>query len=60
MAAHLDTTITSPTTTFAPAAWQALRALRTRYGQHRDLFSAGELARLRFLRWLYQTGRLVP
>ena len=36
------------------------RALRERYQQDRDLFSARERARLRFVRWLYRTGRLTP
>lgn len=39
---------------------QALRALRERYQHDHDLFSARELARLHFLRWLYVTGRVVP
>ena len=38
----------------------ALRALRERYQQDRDFFSARERARLRFVRWLYRKGRLVP
>lgn len=38
----------------------ALRQLRNRYGQDRDLFSAQELAQLRFYRWLYGTGRFLP
>jgi len=46
----------------APAFTQAerasLRRLRARYRAGRDLFDAKELARLRFIRWLYQTGRL--
>jgi hypothetical protein len=39
---------------------QALRTLRERYQHNHDLFSARELARLRFLHWLYVTGRIVP
>jgi hypothetical protein len=39
---------------------QALRTLRERYQHDHDLFSARELARLRILRWLYVTGRVVP
>ncbi len=46
-------------TTFASKEWDALCTLRHQYRQYRDLFSAGERAHLRFLRWLYQTGRLV-
>jgi hypothetical protein len=47
-------------TLFTPAQWQALDTLRQRYAQDHDPFSDRERARLRFLRWLYQTGRLVP
>jgi hypothetical protein len=40
---------------------RALCALRRAYQQqHGDLFNGAELARLRFLRWLCQTERLVP
>jgi hypothetical protein len=46
--------------TFTRPQWRALRALRERYQQDRDLFSARSRARLRFVRWLYRTGRLVP
>ena len=45
---------------FTPAQRAALRQLRARYRAGRDLFTAPELARLRFLRWLFQTGRLAP
>ncbi len=37
-----------------------LRLLRARYRRDRDLFTAHERARLRFVRWLYRTGRLLP
>jgi hypothetical protein len=43
---------------FTRAEHATLRALRARYRAGRDLFDAQELARLRFIRWLYQTGRL--
>ncbi len=46
--------------TFSRREWRALRALRERYRQDHDLFSAQELAHLCFVRWLYRTGRLVP
>jgi hypothetical protein len=39
---------------------RTLDALRERYRGDRDLFSARELARLRFVRWLVQSGRLTP
>ena len=47
-----DSVLTAP-------EWHTLCALRARYREGRDLFSAGELAHLRFVRWLYQTSRLV-
>jgi hypothetical protein len=49
-----------PAVTFSTSERRALRALRARYQQNRDLFSTRELAYLRFLRWLYRTGQLVP
>lgn len=42
---------------FSPEEQQVLASLRNRYEQGLDLFSERELAGLRFLRWLYQTGR---
>lgn len=45
---------------FTSVEAQALRALRDRYQQGRDLFTDRELARLRFLRWLYETGKIEP
>jgi hypothetical protein len=49
---------TGPAGFVSPAQQQVLRTLRARYAQHHDLFSQAELARLRFVRWLYRTGRL--
>jgi hypothetical protein len=46
--------------TFSPVESSALRALRAEYQLHRDLFSAREMAHLRFQRWLYHTGRVGP
>ncbi len=40
-----------------PIAWHALHE---RYQNVGDAFSARELARLRFVRWLYRSNRLVP
>lgn len=40
--------------------WCALMALQWSYQQGHDLLSARELARLRFLRWLVDTGRITP
>jgi hypothetical protein len=37
----------------------ALRTLGERYHQGHDLCSVRELAHLRFLRWLYETSRVV-
>jgi hypothetical protein len=52
----------APTTParFSARERSALRRLRARYQQDYDLFSAPELAHLRFVRWLYRSGRLVP
>ena len=50
----------TPRAPFTPAEQRALRLLRARYAQDRDLFGSAELERLRFLRWLYHTGRLAP
>jgi len=48
----------NPTVPFTPNEQRALSALRSQYGQDRDQFSQRERAHLRFVRWLYQTGRL--
>jgi|GEM_PF-4654522 len=44
---------------FTRDEWQMLQRLHLRYQQDRDLLTAREVARLRFLRWLAVTGRLV-
>jgi hypothetical protein len=46
------------TSQFTPAEQQVLRDLRARYLKEDGLWSARELARLRFFRWLYQSGRV--
>jgi hypothetical protein len=51
---------TTTMSAFSAAERSALQALRIRYRHGRGLLSPSELARLRFLRWLYWTGRLVP
>ncbi len=58
----MTTTHRPPRTDAAFTASQTLTlySLRTRYGETRDLFTPVELARLRFLRWLYETDRLMP
>ena len=43
---------------FTPEEWSALQRLHARYQQSADLLTERELAHLRFLRWLAQTGRL--
>jgi hypothetical protein len=59
-------TYTAPQTTtvihapFTAAELHALQQLRTRYAQVHDFLSVDELARLGFVRWLVQTGRLAP
>jgi hypothetical protein len=49
---------TNPTGRFTPGEWEALRALRLRYQQDHDLFTTQERARLCFVRWLRETGRI--
>jgi hypothetical protein len=46
--------------TYTPAERQALRQLRQRYQRKEEVWSPGELAHLRFVRWLYLTRRLLP
>jgi hypothetical protein len=55
-----QTSTTSRPATFTRREWRALCALHAHYQQGRDLLTTRELARLRFIRWLYDTGRLVP
>jgi hypothetical protein len=43
---------------FTVPEWAALFALRMRYQQYHEILSARELAHLRFIRWLYRSGRL--
>ena len=45
---------------FTREEWHTLIALRDSYAQDHDLLSASEHARLRFVRWLIQTGRIEP
>jgi hypothetical protein len=45
---------------FTRCEQDALCRLRLCYQEGRDLFSARELARLRFVRWLLETGQLIP
>ena len=52
----------TPTTaiaqTFTVSERRTLRSLRARYRQDLELFTKQELDQLRFLKWLYGTGRL--
>jgi hypothetical protein len=52
-------TLTTPQPgSFTPKQKLALRRLRARYEQGNDRFDDRELARMRFLRWLCETGRI--
>jgi hypothetical protein len=44
---------------FTRDEWQMAQRLHLRYQQDHDLLTAHEVTRLRFLRWLAVTGRLV-
>jgi hypothetical protein len=46
--------------TFTSQERRALLALRKRYHEEHDLFAASEMDRLRFVRWLVRSGRLIP
>lgn len=48
------------TPNYTEATWSAWQRLRLRFQQDRDLWTPREEAHLRFLRWLVETGRLVP
>lgn len=49
---------TNPMARFTRREWEALRTLRLRYQEDHDHFSSRERARLRFVRWLRETGRI--
>ncbi len=59
----MTTNVHQPTSlaeiSFTEQEARALEALRLRFQQDHDLFSAREWAHMRFLRWLVRTGRLV-
>jgi hypothetical protein len=44
---------------YTPAEQARLRAMRDRYQADRTRFTTRELAYLRFVRWLHQTGRVM-
>jgi hypothetical protein len=52
--------ITLPLPSFSQREQQRLRSLHQDYQVSRDFLGARELEQMRFLRWLYSTGRLVP
>jgi hypothetical protein len=47
-----------PTVVFTNYERARLDALRARYQGNQDMFTGREMARLRFLRWLVQNGRI--
>jgi hypothetical protein len=51
-------TATDTATTLTAAEKRALRTIRNRYREDRDIFSERELTKLRFIKWLVQNGRL--
>jgi hypothetical protein len=51
---------TFPPSILTPEQWRALEALRQQHPEYAEFFTHQELARLCFVRWLYQTKRLVP
>jgi hypothetical protein len=50
----------SVTASFSDTEWRAFHVMQERYLEDRDLFGAIERARLHFVRWLYQQGRIEP
>ena len=46
--------------TFTSGQWQELLQMREHYRRWGDDLSRNDLARLRFVRWLYQSGRVDP
>jgi hypothetical protein len=58
LAYQLD--ITLPLLPFNQREQQQLRSLHQDYQVGGDFFGVRELEQMRFLRWLYSTGRLVP
>jgi hypothetical protein len=53
-----QTVATIEQVTFSVPEQQKLLELRNRYGDDRDIFTPQEKERIRFLRWLYQNGRI--
>ena len=53
-----QTVATIDQVTFSAPEQQKLQELRNRYGDDRDIFTPQEKERIRFLRWLYQNGRI--
>lgn len=49
-----------PMGAFTADQWEALGQLRAGYPKLPEFFSTRDLACLRFLRWMYRSGRLTP
>jgi hypothetical protein len=48
----------SPLVSFSVDEWRLIVALRDSYDKGLDLLSPSELARMRFLKWMVDSGRL--
>jgi hypothetical protein len=55
-----DNTADAGYPSFSAEVWRTLDALRKRYQRDQDQFNEREHQHLCFLRWLVQSGRLVP
>jgi hypothetical protein len=55
---QLDLALASPY--FSQRERSRLRSLRASYQVGRDFLGDQDLRRLRFIRWLYRTGRVTP
>ena len=54
------TPASEPTSRYTESEWEGLCTLRARYQETRDLFTTAELEHLYSVRWLHETGRVVP
>jgi hypothetical protein len=55
-----ETYIATRAAGLSPDKQKALLRMRARHQQGRVVFSADEVARLQFVRWLHRSGRLTP
>ena len=53
----VQTTPTGAQNAFNPDEWHALQGIRESYHPGHEFFTSAELAHLRFVRWLHETGR---